>query len=132
DDLPSLFANGGNIGLILGPASGELVDIDIDCTEALALADLYLPPTRAVFGRPSKPRSHRLFVAPSAVYETFVDPISGKTLIELRGAGRDGGAHATLFPPSVADAERREWDTELIAPAVVNAAALRCRVVWLA
>jgi hypothetical protein len=131
-DLPRLFGRGENIAVILGPASGELVDIDVDCAEALALADLYLPATRAVFGRASKPGSHRLFVAPGAVYESFSDPISGKTLIELRAKGLDGGAHLTLFPPSIANGERREWDSELIAPAVVDAVALRTAVAWLA
>jgi hypothetical protein len=125
------FGGGENIAVILGPASGELVDSDLDCPEALALADLYLPPTRAVFGRGSKPRSHRLFIAPGAVYESFADPLTGNTLIELRAAGRDGGAHLTLFPPSIADGERREWDGEVIAPAVVDAAVLRTAAAWL-
>jgi hypothetical protein len=131
-DLPRLFGRGGNIGVILGPKSGEVVDSDLDCTEALALADMYLPPTGAVFGRLSKLRSHRLYIAPGAIHESFNDPISERTLCELRAAGRDGGAHLTLFPPSIADGERREWVGELIAPAVINAAALRCRMVWLA
>jgi Primase C terminal 2 (PriCT-2)/Bifunctional DNA primase/polymerase, N-terminal len=125
------YSGGENIAVILGAASGELVDIDLDCPEALALADLYLSATGAVFGRASKPRSHRLFVAPGAVYESFADPISGKTLIELRGAGRDGGAHATLFPPSIADGERREWHGDTIAPAAIDATALRTAVAWL-
>jgi hypothetical protein len=131
-DLPRLFGHGENIAVILGRASGELVDIDVDCAEALALADMYLPPTRAVFGRASKPRSHRLFVAPGAVYESFADPIGGKTLVELRAAGRDGGAHLTLLPPSIADGERREWHDDIIAPAVVEAVLLRTAVAWLA
>jgi hypothetical protein len=59
--------------------------------------------------------------------------IEGKnTLIELRADGRDGGGHQTLFPPSVADGERREWHGEMIAPAVVSAAVLRTAVAWLA
>ena len=43
----------GNVALRLGQRSGNLVDIDLDCREALALADLYLPPTGAEFGRGS-------------------------------------------------------------------------------
>jgi len=131
-DLPRLFGRGENIGVILGASSGELVDVDLDCAEALALADLYLPLTRAVFGRASKRGSHRLYIAPSAVYESFADPTTGKTLIELRAAGRDGSAHMTLFPPSVADGERREWQGDAIAPAVTEAIALRTSAVWLA
>src|SRR5262245_19705211 len=41
------LAAGGNLGVILGPASGSLVDVDLDCGEALMLADTYLPPTAA-------------------------------------------------------------------------------------
>jgi hypothetical protein len=82
---------------------------DLDCPEALALADLYLPATGAKFGRESKARSHRLYVSPGAIYEAFADPISGEMLLELRGDGREGGAHLTLLPPSIADGERRAW-----------------------
>jgi hypothetical protein len=123
---------GGNLGLILGSRSGEVVDIDLDCAEALALAPLYLPATSAIFGRASKPQSHWLYVALGAVYEPFADPRTGQMLIEIRAQGRSGGAHQTLLPPSFADGERREWHGEAIALAVVDAVALRTAVVWLA
>jgi len=99
---PGDFSAGGNIGVILGPRSGDVVDIDLDCAEALALADTYLPLTRAEFGRASKLRAHRLYIAPGARYESFGDPlVDGKnTILELRAGGPDGGAHQTVFPPS--------------------------------
>src|SRR3954447_11489957 len=126
------FTDSCNIGVILGPGSGELVDIDLDCTEALALADRYLPPTRAEFGRYSKPRAHRLYITPGAVYGAFADPLDGSMLVELRAAGRDGGAHQTMFPPSLhPSGERIEWHGVIIAPAVISAAALRIAVAWL-
>jgi Bifunctional DNA primase/polymerase, N-terminal/Primase C terminal 2 (PriCT-2) len=133
-DLPRHFCGDCNLGVRLGHMSGELIDLDLDCPEALALADRYLPPTQAEFGRQSKPRSHRLFVAAGAVYESFADPLSDKknTLLELRASGRDGGAHQTLFPPSIADGERREWRGNIIAPAVIAAAGLRTAAAWLA
>jgi|GEM_PF-3371158 len=133
-DLPRLFGTGAsaNIAVILGPRSTELVDVDLDCSEALALAPLYLPATAAIFGRSAKPMSHRLYTASGAAYEAFSDPLSGTMLVELRAAGRDGGAHATLFPPSIADGEQREWASDMIAPGVVDAAALRTAVAWLA
>ena len=37
-----------------------VVDIDLDCPEALLLADFFLPTTKLEFGRASTPRSHRL------------------------------------------------------------------------
>src|SRR5262249_40747513 len=99
------LAAGGNLGVILGPASGSLVDIDLDCGEALILADTYLPPTEAIFGRASKPRSHRLYIAPGAMFEAFSDPIEKDTLVELRTSGNGNGAHQTIIPPSIVDGE---------------------------
>jgi hypothetical protein len=128
DGLSRYFGPSKNIGVILGAKSGELVDVDLDCAGALALADLYLPATRAMFGRTSKPRSHWVFLAPNAVYESFVDPLTGDTLLELRA----GGGHQTLFPPSITDGERREWYGEVIAPRLINTELLRAAVAWLA
>ena len=126
------LAKGGNIGVRLGASSGGLVDVDLDCVEALALQDIYLPPTEAGFGRVSKPRSHRLYIATGAIFAAYADPLTGETLVELRADGRTGGAHQTLVPPSVADGERREWFGETIEPAVVDAATLSRRIALLA
>jgi hypothetical protein len=122
----------GNVGIKLGHRSGHLVDVDLDCAEALMLADIYLPVTRAVFGRTSKPRSHRLYVAADAIFEAFVDPISGETLLELRADGMSGGCHQTIVPPSIASGERREWHDDTMEPVVVDARVLRRRCVRLA
>jgi Bifunctional DNA primase/polymerase, N-terminal len=131
---PSEIAPGGNIGVQLGPCSGDLVDIDLDCPEALVLADIYLPPTGAIFGRSSRRRSHWLYVSAGAIFEEFVDPLikKKKTILELRAQGREGGAHQTLMPPSVADDERREWEHDTIKPATFDAAKLRRRCAYLA
>jgi hypothetical protein len=136
-ELPRLFSSNENIGVVLGAKSGHLADLDLDCREAIALADLYLPATDAVFGRRSKLRSHRLFIAPGAEYESFTDPMTGDTLLEIRADGRedrdgDKGAHQTLFPPSIADGERREWCGDVIAPRLVEADTLRRAAAWLA
>ena len=50
-DIPASFANGENLGVLLGEPSSLLVDVDLDHDLALELADEYLPPTGAVFGR---------------------------------------------------------------------------------
>src|SRR4051794_23043553 len=73
---------GSNIALRVGCISGGLVDADLDSVEALAWADLYLPVTGAVFGRASKPRSHRLYRSPGAVFASFADPLDGTMLLE--------------------------------------------------
>lgn len=52
-DLSSKFNVGGNLGLLLGSASGGLVDVDLDSPEACRLAPALLPAT-AEFGRKSK------------------------------------------------------------------------------
>jgi hypothetical protein len=129
DDLPRYFGADGNVGVIL---TSGLVDADLDCSEAIALAGTYLPETGAEFGRASKLRSHRLYIAPDAKFEAFADPVSKNTLLELRAEGRDGGAHQTLLPPSVTDGESRSWSGDIIAPAVVDARVLRRRMAWLA
>jgi hypothetical protein len=50
-----------NIGVILGPTSGGLTDIDCDCREAIALAPVALPKTGAIFGRASARAAHWLY-----------------------------------------------------------------------
>src|SRR5262249_20789517 len=52
-----------NVGVLLGEPSGGLIDIDLDCREAVELAASLLPHTGAVFGRSSKRRSHHVYVA---------------------------------------------------------------------
>jgi hypothetical protein len=119
------FGDVVNVAIRLGQRSGGLVDCDLDCEEAIELAPLYLPETGAIFGRSSSPKSHWLYIADNAKFETFLDPIAQQTLLELRADGRDGGAHLTLAPPSIVDGERREWCGDTIAPAVFNDRALR-------
>ena len=104
------FSRNENVGVILGHRSGDLVDIDLDCSEAVELADTFLPLTDAEFGRAAKPRSHRLYTAVEAQKIAFADPITGGTLLELRSDGRDGAAHQTVFPPSLhPSGERVTW-----------------------
>lgn len=131
-DAEQRIAQGDNIALRVGSNSGGIVDCDLDCDEAVALADLYLPPTAAEFGRASKLRSHRLYRSPGAIYASFADPTDGSMLLELRADGRDGGAHLSLIPPSVTSGERREWCGDIVEPAAVDAAVLARRMGWLA
>ena len=53
DEVETLFRPPCNIGVVLGERSGGLVDIDLDCEEAIALAPHILPPTAMRFGRQS-------------------------------------------------------------------------------
>jgi hypothetical protein len=56
------FNDDVNVGAQMGPRSNGLTDTDLDCREAVAVASLLLPKTNAMYGRASKPRSHRLYV----------------------------------------------------------------------
>ena len=96
-----------NIGILLGELSDWLTDIDLDCAEALRLADSFLPSTSSTFGRAAKPRSHRLYVVPGLVSIRFADPLGGM-LLELRSTGA-----MTIFPGSVhPSGEPIEWETD--------------------
>lgn len=132
DEARCHLGAGGNVGVINGARSGGLADADLDCREALDLAPIYLQPTGARSGRPTKPLSHWWYYAPGAVYTSFADPLDSTMLVELRADGATGGRHQTLIPPSVADGERREWESDEIAPAAVNPRILQRRVTYLA
>jgi len=100
DELRALFAKQPyNIGGRLGETSGDLVDIDLDSPEALAIVDRFLPSTPAMFGRASKPRSHRLYRAPVTT-DTFEDPApddgDNGMLVELRSTRTQ-----TVLPGSI-------------------------------
>jgi P4 family phage/plasmid primase-like protien len=97
DDLPNHFdGRPQNIGVLLGEPSKGLVDIDLDCSEAVALAPTFLPSTDSVFGRASKPASHYLYtVAPVPKTLKYQHPIDGDMLLELRSTGAQ-----TVFPGS--------------------------------
>ncbi len=115
-DAPRYF-NGAamNIGVILGASSGGLIDIDLDHPRAVELADEFLPPTGAVFGREGKPRSHRLYVVADGTSTRKWHAPDKAMVVELRGDGCQ-----TVFPPSThPNGELIEWaaDSE---PATVD------------
>jgi Protein of unknown function (DUF3987)/Bifunctional DNA primase/polymerase, N-terminal len=120
-----------NIGVLLGAASGGLVDIDLDSPEAVKLADFFLPKTGLVFGRRSKPKSHRLYICEDASYKKFNNPLMLKSdsevdrknacIAEIRG-NNGGKGLQTVFPPSVhPSGEHIEWHSEGAAPTIMAA-----------
>jgi hypothetical protein len=60
----------GNVGVRLGAPSGGVVDMDLDCEEALLLASAVLPRTGTIFGRPGSPRAHWFFDCGESAPET--------------------------------------------------------------
>ena len=84
-----------NIGVVLGNASGGVVDVDLDDTGALALADFFLPETGMEFGHQSNPRSHRIYRCENSRNTKKLQG-PNDVIVELRGNGGQ-----TMFPPSV-------------------------------
>ncbi len=88
-----------NIGVLLGAPSKGLVDIDLDCPEAVTLAPYFLPATPGRFGRASKRASHWLYFSPFERLLQFKDPDAPNDkamLCEIRSTGEH-----TVFPGSV-------------------------------
>lgn len=127
DELPAIFGQPANIGLILGEPSGWLVDVDLDCPEAIELADEYLPPTSAITGRPGKLRSHRWYYADGAVTKKHTDPVTRKMIVELRSTGGQ-----TVVGPSIHPDDGSQYESLQAEPSHVPAAMLSACVEALA
>jgi hypothetical protein len=121
-----------NIGVLTGEPSGWLVDVDLDCREAVLLAPQYLPSTLR-FGRDSKPSSHWLYICPNAEAKAFSLPaLPGdrpRTVVEIRATRQQ-----TVFPPSIhPSGEQVRWESGgPNAPTVISADELKSAVLRLA
>jgi hypothetical protein len=104
-DIAEYFTEDLNIGVLLGKPSKNLLDVDLDCSEAIFLARHFLPATGCIHGRSSKPKSHYWFYGDSAPKpEKFCD-IDGTCLVEFRSTGQQ-----TIVPPSIhPSGERVKW-----------------------
>lgn len=101
------FKSTSGIGVVLGPSG--LVDVDLDCPEAVMVAGDLLP-QGAVFGRDSRPSSHRVYRSQAQTRQAFDDPDledARKMIVELRA-----GPHYTIFPGSVSHKDGLEvrWE----------------------
>lgn len=103
-DIDQHFTENDNIGVLLGEPSGGLIDVDLDSNEAVLLAKTFLPKTGAVFGRPSKPASHFLYLCNAIPASAQFKHPSGKMIAELRSTGLQ-----TVFPPSRHSGEHVTW-----------------------
>ena len=125
-EAKSHFSAKDNVGIILGGPSGWLVDVDLDCPEAIELAEQYLPATPAVTGRPSALRSHHWYIAFGAVTEKHTAPNDGSMIVELRSTGAQ-----TVVGPSV-HPDGESYDVLSAQPATVPALMLAACVKALA
>lgn len=126
EELPRWFSGRNNIGVILGEPSGWLVDVDLDCDEAIELADEFLPPTPVVTGRGGRPRSHRWYICPRAKTTQLADPVTNKKIVELRSTGAQTAVGPSVHP----DGDR--YDMLEGEPAVVDYETLKTTIEALA
>lgn len=114
EEVPKYFNDDNNIGIILGPSSGNLVDIDLDSEEAVKMAHFFLPETNMKCGRNSRHISHYFYRSEGVEYKKYYDPDKKprkskeepkeKPLLEIRTAGQ------TMVPPSIhPNGEELEW-----------------------
>jgi hypothetical protein len=112
------------------------MDVDLDCSEALRVASLYLPPSGCTFGRASARASHRVYRARPAALRSIklkdpALPEGEATIIELRGVKADGApGFQTVVPGSVhPSGEAVEFEPAADGiPAEADAEALRLAV----
>lgn len=126
-DLSEYFDQPANIGLILGEPSGWLVDVDLDCPEARAIADKYLPATEAKTGRTGIANSHWWYYAPDAETAQHRDPTTQKMMVELRSTGAQ-----TVVGPSIHPDDGSQYEVLRGEPACVPAPMLTACVEALA
>lgn len=128
-----------NLGVLLGEASGDLIDVDLDHPAAARLKSYLLPYTAAVHGRETSRKSHYWYRAKPgtlpATRRLRIPDKSGRgsgVSVEIRGNGAQ-----TLVPPSIhpATAETYEWEGEpwggAEGPAVVDGTELLAQVALL-
>jgi hypothetical protein len=121
-----------NIGLVLGEASGGLVDVDLDHTKALRLRDYFLPPTPMKSGRAGRRLSHQWYLVEGDLPATRRHKMpDGSVSVELRASG-----HQTVIPPSVHyTGEEYRWEGESWGgkkgPAPINGRVLEVQVALL-
>ena len=125
EELPYLLRGGRNVGINLGAPSGGLVDVDLDCDEAVELACEFLPQTRMRHGRGGRlthwwyrcadddghRHDHKGQAYDANGVRTFTPKGRPKTatLVELR-SGTVAKGHQTAAPPSTHyTGARLEW-----------------------
>jgi hypothetical protein len=115
-DLAKHFSGGGNIGVLLGEPSKHLIDVDLDCDQAVFLASTFLPATERIHGRKSKPRSHWYYYGQAGLKPEKFEDTDGKCLLEVRSIGQQ-----TIIPPSIhPSGERLRWAVKGKPSAVSN------------
>lgn len=130
-EIQDYFDADDNIGILWGKPSHWLVDVDLDCNEAVTLAPSFLPETDSLYGRKTRPTSHHLYKSEGAEPIKFNDPEpldpEDACLLELRSTRQQ-----SIVPPSIhPSGERIQWEKRG-EPARVSPDELRIRLGQLA
>ena len=97
-------ANGGNVGAKLGASDSPFIDVDLDCNEAVLIAQTYRLEGGKAYGRQSKPISH-VFFQVNEPMKTQRFQFDEEVLAEVRGNGAQ-----SLIPPSThPSGEKLNW-----------------------
>ena len=102
EQIKTSFATPSNLGILL--EGSNLTDIDIDHPNALLFTN-WLPPTGAIWGRPSAPASHYLY---QGVLKSHSFKLADKPIIEIRSTG----CYATIPPSHHPEKEVYAWQSE--------------------
>lgn len=123
--LEDAFPAGLGVGVLLGAASGGLVDVDLDCAESRGLAASFLPRTPLTHGRRGAPDSHYWYVVDHEVAtQQYKDPTDQSMLLELRSTGAQ-----TVIPPSThPSGEQLLWSDSDADPANISKVRLTTHV----
>ena len=103
-----------NVGAIMGPRSGGLTDVDLDCIEAVKLAPHFLPETHSIYGRLGKRKSHWLYTCndPDAKAGKKWFDEDKKVIVDLRMGGGGKGAQSVMPGSTHPSGEKYEWDKD--------------------
>lgn len=102
ETIDNFFSRGDNLGGLWGEPSGWIVDVDLDCAEAIAAADTLLPET-FMYGRRSRPASHYLYRCEGLATFKRLNA-NHEMILEARSTGSQ-----SVLPPSIhPDGDRYE------------------------
>jgi putative DNA primase/helicase len=90
------FEEWQNVGIVLGSASNDLVDVDKDNPGALRAAPYLLPETGLTFGRKGKANSHSLYIVPDCGQTKQFKSHHTGMIVEYRANGAQ-----SVFPGSI-------------------------------
>lgn len=135
DDLREFgpFPDRYNIGILTGPVSNHIMDVDLDGPLTVLAAGILLPGTEMIFGRKSKAASHYIYyVRENTKTLQIRHPITGTMLVEIRGDGAQTMAPMSIHPNNgeiVRFEEGKDGEPAHVDREVLDAAAKRIAAV---